>query len=377
MRLFETVCAAICLSSMHNVPAADAPAPQRLFVSGHSLTAPPLPAHLAAIAASQGTAMQWQSQGLGGSQVRGRTRGRLDGPPWEGYRTGDDRDGKRIDVLSELRSPKTVTGGRYDALLITEQHWVLHALTEGDMMRHLRHFHDRFIEANPQGRTWFFEPWISLDNLEHPQRWIALERQASRVWRCAVTRVNASLAAAGRSDRLVSLPMGAALADLIDAAISPSGVRGLTVPGDPRATLARLLSDEVHYTPLGSYYLALVAYAAMTEREPRDAWIPADIDPSLGRWMQAAAWRFTSTRMRESSAFDLPACRQYLSSSFIAAYSAYFRDFYWKRELGTPRAWLRWARHRVDWAWRFRHESDKNPFYSDARIEKTYWLAAP
>jgi hypothetical protein len=193
------VCAAVCFwFTMHDARAADTLAPQRLFISGHSLVDQPFPAHLIAIAASQGAPLQWQRQYMTGSLLRGRTMG--DPPPvWGGYRNGEDRDGGRIDVLAELRTPRSVSGGPYDALLVTEQHWVLHAVTSGDTARYLRHVHDRMLDNNAAARTFFFEPWISIDDLSAPQRWVDMERMASRVWGCVVTRRPRANAARRRS----------------------------------------------------------------------------------------------------------------------------------------------------------------------------------
>lgn len=51
------------------------PRVERLMISGHSLTDPPLPQQLAAIAASQGRPLQWNMQSIGGSTIAARSRG--------------------------------------------------------------------------------------------------------------------------------------------------------------------------------------------------------------------------------------------------------------------------------------------------------------
>ena len=43
---------------------------ERLFVSGHSLTDPPLPEYLAMVAGSLGLALQWNLQSIAGSPIR-------------------------------------------------------------------------------------------------------------------------------------------------------------------------------------------------------------------------------------------------------------------------------------------------------------------
>ena len=53
--------------------------------------------------------------------------------------------------------PAVVPGKPDDSLLITEQHGLLGTLLWNDTVRYLRHHHDRFIEGNAKGRTWFYE----------------------------------------------------------------------------------------------------------------------------------------------------------------------------------------------------------------------------
>ena len=48
-----------------------------------------------------------------------------------------------------------------------------------DTVRYLRHFHERFIAANPRGTTWFYESWLYVSDKDDPRRWIAFEREAS------------------------------------------------------------------------------------------------------------------------------------------------------------------------------------------------------
>ena len=83
MRLFALTPLLTCIA-MHStvVAATDAQAQrpllasiERLFVSGHSLTDPPLPQHLSQIAASLGTPLQWNMQSIAGSSISMRIQG--------------------------------------------------------------------------------------------------------------------------------------------------------------------------------------------------------------------------------------------------------------------------------------------------------------
>lgn len=349
----------------------------RIFISGHSLTDRPLPDQLAAVADSLETPALWERQYIVGSSIRRRTRGETDAPSvWAGYREGYNRHGEGLDVVAELRRPSVHPDRPYDVLLITEQHGLLGTLIWNDTVRHLRHYHERFIEGNPRGQTYFYESWISLDDKDRPERWIAYERAASPVWQCIATRINVSLQAEGRSDRIVSLPAGRALAELLARALQPPGVPGLSGP-TARDAVDRLIKDDVHLTPLGSYYLALVSYAAIYERSPVGAWAPEGTDPALARALQTLAWDFVSGYYRSYRPISLAQCRQYLQDGFIGLYWAYVRDAYWRRETHFLAAYFRWARHLLTWRHRLSRSDERNPFHHDPATDAGHWWAPP
>ncbi len=314
-----------------------------------------------------------------GSSLRARARGPLaaaQATTWEGYHQGDNRDGNGMDVLAELRAPKTVTGGAYDSLLITEQHGLLGTLVWNDSVRYLRHHHDRFVSANAKGRTWFYESWLSLDDKGDPRRWIAYERAASPIWQCLSTRVNVSLAADGRSDRIEPLAAGVALAGLVERATQGSGVIGVTAGSVPE-TVDRIVTDNVHLTELGAYYMALVTYASMFDRSPVGAWSPGGIDAEAVKSLQTLAWDLVQAERKARRLLTFDECQEKLQSSFIATYWAYVRDAFWREELGLARAWLRWAKHRLQWHWQLRKGGKDNPFRYDAATDRSYWLPVP
>jgi hypothetical protein len=354
-------------------------APERLFISGHSLVDQPLPSTLEAVAASLGTPLQWNRQFIVGSSILDRTRGRPNGAAdksWEGYRRGVNRSGEGLDVVSELRNPRTVTGGRYDTLLITEQHGLLGTLVWNDTVRHLRHYHDRLVEGNAKGRTWFYESWLGIDDKSDPRRWIAYERAASPVWQCIATRVNRSLSIMGRGDRIEPLPAGIALAYLVERATQGSGLAGIS-GSSIRETVDRIVGDDVHLTPLGSYYMALVVYSTMFDRSPVGAWAPEGVDAATASALQQVAWSGIQVERASRRSLTLEQCQSALQGEFIAAYWAYFRDAYWRREFSAPRAWWLWAKHRLLWHWRFRSGNQGNPLRYAPATDPSHWLPAP
>jgi hypothetical protein len=190
----------LALAAMHSPLASSLP--QRLFVSGHSLVDEPLPTYLAKIAHSLNTPIEWNRHYIVGSSIRVRVRGAQTAggaQGWAGFHQGYSRGGENADLAAEINQPRLV-GGPYDTLLITEQHGLLGTLVWNDTVRYLRHYHDRFVAANPHLRTWFYESWFGIDNLDDPYRWIAYERSASPMWQCLATRINVSLTSEGRSD---------------------------------------------------------------------------------------------------------------------------------------------------------------------------------
>lgn len=366
------------MSTLAALTVSAAPAAPRdtahLFYSGHSLMDQPLPDNVARIADSLGTTARWNRQYVVGSSIRQRARGAA-ATGWSGYRQGYNRDGEGLDVVAELRAPQTLGGARYDTLVITEQHGLLGTLVWNDTVRHLRHYHDRFIDGNAAGQTWFYEPWLSLDSKDDPARWIAYERAASPVWQCIATRVNASLAAEGRPDRIASLPAGLALAALVEAA-----TRGV-VPGvtanSVRATVDGLVQDDVHLTPRGAYYIALVTYATVYARPTAGAWSPPEVGTETARSMQAFADRFVAAQRSNSRPLDLAGCRTLLRDSFIDAYWSYTRDAYWVKEVGWLRSQWRWLKHRFQWHRRFGRDDAGNPFHFDPQSDRGYWFPFP
>lgn len=346
----------------------------RVFISGHSLVDQPLPDYLGRVAASRGTPMEWERQYVVGSSIVRRTRGEDRGSPaFAGYRQGYNRSGEGLDVVQEFLAPQRVSGP-YDVLLITEQHGMLETLVWNDTVRHLRHFHDRFIAGNPTGTTFFYEPWISMDDKSNPARWIAYERAASPIWQCMATRVNVSLAHEGRADRIVTIPAGLALAHLIDVSTREAGLAAIT-RNSVRETIDSIVNDEVHLTHLGVYYISLVVYASIYQQSPLEAWYPSEhITEAQARSLARVAAEFTTAYYEQYKPLTLSECRARLEDGLIGDYWDYIRDSYWQRELGTMHAYARWMRRMISWRYTLTRDDDRNPFHFDADSDAGHWL---
>ncbi len=346
---------------------------KRVFVSGHSLTDNPLPIYLARIAESLGTPLLWNRQYIVGSAIRYRSMGRGQQAAWQGYRTGLNREGEGLNVIEEFKNPKTIDGKPYDTLVITEQHGVLDSLVTHDTVRYLRHYHERFIEGNAQGRTWFYEPWLGVPDKAAPTRWIAYERAAAPVWQCIISRINTSLTAEGRTDRISSLPASLALAGLVERAMQ-GRVAGL--PSEVPRMMDVIFHDQVHLTPTGYYYVALAVYAAIQGRAPAGAWAPEQVPAPLAAALQQVAGETVATELTLRKPMALRDCADYVLG-FKDLYFDHMRDDYWARQEQSWRMSYRRVRHNLDWRWQLWRELDNDPFRYDAAKDKSYWLPAP
>jgi hypothetical protein len=262
----------------------------RVFISGHSLTDNPLPEFVMLIADSLGDDFNYNQQIGLGSPIRVRTLGdSWDNLDWPGYKKGKNRDGVDMDVIAELKSPATLGPGElYDTLVITERHDILDVIRWEDTAGLLRHYHDRLIDGNAAGQTLFYHSWLDVDK-NAPQQWIDHEKKALYAWECAASKVNHTLEAEGRADRLMTLPTGAALVHLVEKVLADE-VAGIAGPVPQK--LDQLFSDNVHLTQLGVYYVALVTYTAVFRGSPIGAAAPDGVDAQTAADMQQLAWDF-------------------------------------------------------------------------------------
>lgn len=330
----------------------------RIFISGHSLSDNPLADHVLAIASSLGgsNAAKYNQQIVIGSPIRVRTEAQRD---FSGYSLGKNRSGDNMNVINELRNPQTLGGDRYDTLVIAERHDLLQALQWEDTVRHVRHFHDRLLAGNAAGRTYFYETWFDVSSKANPSAWIAHERAASGAWQCIATRINHSLAAEGRNDRITSLPVGAALADLAERATQG------TVPGitgsSTTATMNNLFIDNVHVTTTGMYYAALVTYAAIYQRSPVGASVPSGVSSAAAASLQSLAWSYVSNFYANTQPQSLDSCRTQVAQTFCPVYWNYRND------PGSVASCTSF----------FSTTNASNPLYYAAGSDASYWFPAP
>jgi hypothetical protein len=331
----------------------------RVLISGHSLTDNPLADFMAQIAQSMGTSMLWNQQIAGGSTIRYRTRGENSSDnSFPGYANGKNRNGFGLNMVTELANPQTLGGERYDTLLLTERYDLGTVLLSDDTVRYARHYHERLIAGNARANSFLYHPWLEVDK-DAPGNWINYEREAAPAWQCVAERINVSLAASNRNDRMTYLPAGLALADLVEQATS-SNVPGVS-SGSVRQTLDQLFYDNVHLTGRGSYYIALVSYASIYRRSPVGAWAPADINADQARLLQEIAWQSVRKYYDNASTPSMGQCQAKMRETYCQAF-ANFRG-------GTGML--------ENCKAQFTQQSQDNPFYFNAATDADYWFPAP
>lgn len=348
--------------------ATDAPKPTRFFLSGHSLTDDPLAAYVAAIAQSLGQPLTWQQQIVIGSTIRWRTRGDDKGQDvWLGYGYGKNKNGKNgLNVLDEFAAADGPR--RYDTMIIAEGHKIVAHLMWSDSVRVLRHYHERFIGQNAAGRTFLYVPWESMRDKAQPADWLRIERSAAPVWGCIAGRINTSLAAAGRTDRISLLPMNLALGHLLEETLAGRvpNWQGLST-GE---AVNRIFSDDVHLTRTAVYFAALFTYSTISELSTVGAWHPADIPAeqaaAFQRIADAARSKFVT---KAEMAVSLADCRRHMLTEFCDAWNGYVPPPS-ERQNGCK---AYFGRDTLELA----GQSSPNPFAYDPVKDDAYWLPPP
>lgn len=296
----------------------------RAFYSGHSLSEG-VPEAVAWIASSLGDRLDFETQVLGYSLLRQRTKGEVaSASEWPGYRAGQNRAGAGLDVAEELRRPRRLPAGEtYDVLVVTERH-DLPAIARkertafylADMAKHL-------LAGNAEAEVLLYHTWLPLDS-DAPWPWIDYERAVAPMWECIASRANLDLPPRGEGPRVRVLPGGGALAELA-AALWEGRVPGVAA-STPGERVRLLFSDHVHLSDAGRYVMALVHYAVLFGRSPGGAAVPAPLAPETGRYLQAFAWQYAlanGERADVAARRDMAACRTLMQKGVCPAFAAF------------------------------------------------------
>ncbi|MDR6820602.1 hypothetical protein J2X76_005802 [Neorhizobium sp. 2083] len=313
-----------CLLSGAALPQEIPPASPRnsaqIFFTGHSLIDNPLPDWVELIARSLGKSVAWEEQIVIGSPLRARTRGDdAESSGWAGYKNGKNRNGDGMDVIAELRHPTHVRTGRpYDTLVVAENHGSLGSIIWENAIGYLRHFHDRLLDGNPQGRTLYVHTWLDVDK-DNPTLWLEHETNASTVWQCVAEKVRLTLQAENRPANLSVVPAGFALVQLVRKTLDGE-VAGLS--GNTRKKLDRIFRDNVHLTDIGIYFVAAVHYAAIYRQSPEGAAAPPTVPRDIAKELQSIAWAVTRDFLKRESSHppDMAECRRVIVEKVCRSY---------------------------------------------------------
>jgi hypothetical protein len=296
----------------------------RTFYSGHSLS-DGVPEVVDQIARSLGHRLDFETQSMGYSLLRQRTKGEVpSASDWPGYRAGNNRAGSGLNVAAELSQPRRLApGDRYDALVVTERHDLPAIARKERTAFYLTDMAKHLVAGNPDAQVLLYHTWLHLDP-DAPWPWIEYERAVLSMWECVASRANLDLPARGDVPRVRVLPGSGALAELV-AALWDGKVPGV-VGKTPGERVRLLFSDNVHMSEAGRYFIALVHYAVLFGRTPEGAKIPASLAPETGRYMQKLAWEYSSSygqRANADARRDMATCRALIQDQICPAYAAF------------------------------------------------------
>lgn len=247
---------------------------------------------------------------------------------WQGYSTGKNKSGSNMNLLAEVKSPQTLGAGeKYDTLILTENHHILHMIRGEQTVELARQFHDVFQGAHSSVETFLYHSWLDIPTKANPANWIAHERESVKTWECVASKINLSLAADGRADRLKVLPAGGGLTFLLEKVLA-NEVRGISGTTEERVNL--LFSDNVHLTPLGMYYVSALVYSSVFRKAAQDLSPPqySGIAADTASDLQSIAWDYTQayyTRVDQADP-SMEECRAHMVNTYCDSY--YAIDYY-------------------------------------------------
>lgn len=270
---------------------------------------------------------------------------------WRGAPHGYKRDAGH---MVEKREEFARTAGQYDTLVITEALPIEPNTRSEYSSYYLRQFYCTLKKANPAGRVYLYQTWVNFQGADSPAGlaaahkfdWIAAMIAQRKVWEtladaAARTSVRApggwfdrlgwpstDNAGCDAEDPIFIVPAGQAMIALSRLlggneaaadALLPSGERlkmadlfgnayvdwPATWPlrkedpaVDPAAVLRGLKlrdpskpHDDIHLSPLGIYFVALVHFATIYRQSPLGLPYPAQVGEPLARLLQCVAWR--------------------------------------------------------------------------------------
>lgn len=244
--------------------------PVAVYHLGHSLVGRDMPAMLAAAAGHD-----WGAQLGWGASLKNHLDGEVPGFAEENAHP------------AFVPVAQAVGGGAFPVFVLTEMVELKDAIRYHDSARSLAEWTRRIRTANPEARVYLYETWHRTGD---PAGWLArIDSDLAALWEGRLLRV--AMAEPGTGPIHV-IPGGQVMAALVRAAEAGE------IPGVPAR--AAFLSDDIHFSALGAWAMAMTHYAVIYGRSP--VGLPAQLPKADGalagapsedaaRAMQAVVWR--------------------------------------------------------------------------------------
>ncbi len=248
--------------------------PVKVYHLGHSLVGRDMPAMLAAAAGHD-----WRAQLGWGASLKNHLDGQVPGFAEENAHP------------AFVPVAEAVESGEWPVVVLTEMVELKDAIRYHDSARSLAEWTRRIRTANPQARVYLYETWHRTGD---PAGWLErIDGDLPALWEGQLLRVAMAEPGVGT---IHVIPGGQVMAALVRAA-EAGEIPGVT-------SRAAFLSDDIHFSDLGAWAMAMVHYAVIYGRSP--VGLPAQLPKADGtlagapsedaaRAMQAVVWRVVTS----------------------------------------------------------------------------------
>lgn len=262
----------------------------RIAEVGHSLVNTTMPAQLVGIARSLGMGIHMTVQIMNGAPLE-----------WQWNRHDEAQEGwegpAANPLFTDVYDALPTASPRHDVLVVTERNDIdaVRQWHNADAVAKL--WRDRAVAANPNSRLYVYSTWASCCTPYSPDvpthaAWRTETERLGSVWEAYVDGANALIPS---GPKFQIIPGHRAILALYDA------VAAGEMPWAGNFTY--FMTDGVHLSNAGNYYIALVHYATIYRQSPVGA-SAGSAAPSHGlsasqeRQLQELAWRVVSSYPR-------------------------------------------------------------------------------
>lgn len=149
---------------------------------------------------------------------------------------------------------------KVDALVLTERVPLAATVEWHDSVGYLRKFLDAGFAGNPQMQPYLYETWheLSGDGADGYAPYLAQIRENLAIWQDLATKASQGNPAGAAKVQII--PAGQGMIRL-QAAVAEGQVPGAS-------NLRDFFEDDIHPNNAGFYYVAMIHYAALTQKSP-------------------------------------------------------------------------------------------------------------